>query len=670
MSPAPKKMLPKSASSGYHSNSWRQRPETERALSFSSGILAPSSGLDPALKAHADGLRAQGRQYAYGFLLPRVPADEALERKLAGHGVQFLGPHDDHQKVRLPVASLDAIAALPEVEWVGLSAPAQKLSSELTELRGSHAKADAVDSATPIPIVINLFEGDENGNFRRQLEAAGAALGEYDAELQFYRAVATGPTIEKIAALDFVLFLEMIGLTSAAHDQSTPLIDADMLRPGVSYGLTRFGGSAIPVGIMDSGFMIGGSGGHSDLANKVACGQNFTTDSGGAFNDQAGHGTHVLSTIAGTGSANSRYRGVAPGVGDLNASSIRAAKIWGSDTTGNDSWMESAMNWMALPGECDNTPALLVVNISGGATGQNQRGTDLRPRRLDYQVWINRQLYVVAAGNEGPGTRTIRSPGVAKNALTVGNVFDYGYLSDSVGDIASSSSRGPTGDGRMKPNLVAPGNLVTSAEAGTTSGYITKSGSSMAAPHVTGLAATLMEHYPSFRFNPALTRAHMMATAMAHDGVDGPSNDYGFGRASGYVAHWAHTNNDGWNTYRYWGTVSSNGFSYGNIDVPAGTQRLVVVLTWDEPPASAGASRAVLYDVDLWLDLDVNCADPTGACGEYSSRSTIDNVEYVVIDNPPAGTYRMKVVPASVPGDHPCLWHGRHDHPRRSDSIP
>jgi hypothetical protein len=337
-------------------------------------------------------------------------------------------------------------------------------------------------------------------------------------------------------------------------------------------------------------------------------------------------------------------------VGDLNVSSIRAAKVWGSDNAGTDTWMESAMNWMALPGECDNTPAPLVVNISGGAKGQNQRGTDLRSRRLDYHVWINRQLYVVAAGNEGPGPGRVRSPGVAKNALTVGNVFDYGYLSDSVGDIAGSSSRGPTGDGRMKPNLVAPGNLVTSAEAGTTSGYITKSGSSMAAPHVTGLAATLMEHYPSFRFNPALMRAHMMATAMARHGVNGPSNDYGFGRASGYVAHWAHTNNDGWNTYRYWGTVSSNGFAYGDIEVPPGTQRLVVALTWDEPPASAGASRAVLYDVDLWLDLDVNCAAPTGACGEYSSRSTIDNVEYVVVDSPPAGIYRMKVVPANVHG--------------------
>jgi len=126
--------------------------------------------------------------------------------------------------------------------------------------------------------------------------------------------------------------------------------------------------------------------------------------------------------------------------------------------------MEAAMDWMAIAGECDNTPAPLVINISGGPAGTGLTGTDSRSRKLDYKVWINRQLYVVAAGNEGSTPQTIRSPGVAKNALTVGKVVDNGYL--TVGKIALGSSRGPTGDGRMKPNIVAPGQQVTSAEAG------------------------------------------------------------------------------------------------------------------------------------------------------------------------------------------------------------
>jgi subtilisin family serine protease len=644
---APRKAPPRSATTSYQSNSWRQRADTGRALSFSSGVLAPSSGLDPALKAHADGLRAQGRQFVYGFLLLRAPSSDALEKKLAGLGVELLGPHDDHQKARLPIGSLHAIAALPDVEWIGVSSPKQKQSLELTALRGSEAKAAVVDSETPIPIVINLFDGDEGGNFRRELEAAGAALGSYDTGLQSYHAVATGPVIERIVALDFVLFVELIGLGSTHHDQSTPLIDADMIRPGtISYGVTRFSGAPIPVGVMDTGFMIG-TYGHDDLGIKVACGLNFTMEPGVYF-DQNGHGTHVLGTVSGTGSADSRYKGVAPGVGLPGPGGLRLAKIWDKTGHGQMSWMRDAMNWMAQAYECE-MPAPMVINISGGQGGTALTGTDEWARKLDERVWLNAQLYVVSAGNDGPSSQTIGTPAVAKNALTVGNVSDHGY--NFVGDIVNGSSRGPTGDGRMKPNVVAPGFKVTSAKADvdSTSKYAEYYGTSMSAPHVTGLAATLMEHYPAFQFKPALVRAHLMSTALAHDDVAAKSDAYGTGRVSGYVAHWDHPNTDGWSTYRYWGTVNSLGYAYGDIVVPVGTKRLVVAMTWDEPPASAGASRAVMYDVDLWLDR-VNCTDPIGACGQYSSVSSVDNVEYVVVENPPAGTYRMKVVPSNVTG--------------------
>ena len=654
----PKKAVPaEAAAAGYHSNSWRQRPDTARGLSFSSARLAPASGLDPALKAHAGGLRAQGRQFVYGFLLLRVPPHEPLQMKLAGLDVELLGPHDDHHKAHLPVASLQAIAALPEVEWVGVSAPEQKLSSELSALRGLRGQAAVVDPGDPIPIVINLFEGDDNGNFRRQLEAAGAMLGEYHFGLHFYRAVATGPVIDRIIALDFVLFIDLIGLTSPAHDQSTPLVDADLIRPGTTtYGVPRFSGSTIPVGILDSGFMMGAPDGHDDLYFKEGCGRNFTDDGLSTFTDEIGHGTHVLGTIAGTGSADSRYRGMAPGVGLPGGGGIRAAKIWKSDpnsgsggSSGNsDVWMVGAMDWMALANEC-NLPAPLVINISGGhsGTGQTGAGSDNRSKTLDYHVWINRQLYVVAAGNDGPNGGTINTPGVAKNALTVGNVFDYG--DQTVGDIADRSSRGPTGDGRMKPNVVAPGQSVTSAEAGSRSEYVSMLGTSMATPHVTGLAATLMEHYPSFQFDPAMMRAHLMATAIAHDDVTGKSTDYGLGRVDAYLAHWDHPNTDGWSNYWFSGYVDAYGYQYRDVTVPPGTKRLVVVLTWDEPPASSGASRAVMYDLDLWVDRDASCGD-MGNCGEYKSVSSIDNVEYIVVDNPPAGTYRMKVFPYNAPG--------------------
>ena len=644
-SAAATKAIAEDIDTGYHSNSWRQRPGTARGLSFSSGVLAPGSGLDPALKAQAEGPGARGRQFVYGFLLLRAPLDEVLEQTLGALGVKLLGPHDDTHKARLPVGSLEAVAALPEVEWVGVSTREQKRSRELSELRGNRATAAGIESATPIPIVINLFEGDEDGTLRQELEAAGVAIGEYDADLHFYRAVATGPTIDNIVGLDFVQFVDLIGLIVDDHDQSMALVDADMIRPGTSLGLTRFSGASTLVGILDGGFMMGPTAPvmHGDLS-KAACGQNFTNESGGAFNDLKGHGTHVIATITGTGTGNPRFRGVAPGVGSVEE--IRAAKVTDSSGTGDPAWAQAAMDFMSSFSGCVSAPPD-VINISNGQPGTGFTGTDDLSRKLDDKVWNYGQVYVVSAGNGGSNPQTIGRPGVAKNALTVGSVFDRQYL--GVGDITQSSSRGPTGDGRMKPNLVAPGNIITSAQAGTTTGYTDKNGTSHATPHVTGLVATLMEHYPQFKGRPAFLRSHLMATAIAHDDATGMSNDYGLGRVSGFLAHWAHPNSDGWSTNWFYGGVNSFGFAYGDVTVPVGTQRLVVVLTWDEPAASAGASQAVTYNLDLWADHNVDCGDPSGACGEYASRSTVDNVEYLVINNPPAGSYRLKIVPANAP---------------------
>ena len=181
----------------------------------------------------------------------------------------------------------------------------------------------------------------------------------------------------------------------------------------------------------------------------------------------------------------------------------------------------------------------------------------------------------------------------------------------------------------MKPNVVAPGNIVTSADAGTTNGYINMSGCSMATPHVVGIAATLLEHYPDLRDNPALLRAHLMATALLHDNITIPSNNtsggrnnYGLGRVEGEVAHWSHDNPNGWNTYWSTSTITNSAWGYRDIIVPDGTDRLVVVMTWDEPATSAGATRAVSYDLDLRVD--VNADDPPNTtAGVASTRRSL-----------------------------------------------
>ncbi len=131
---------------GYQSNSSRGRKHLGSGLSFSSGILAPSSGLDPSLTTQA--LATRGRPFVYGFVRLNTPRTEALEQHLASFGVQLLGPHDDHHKARMPVGSLAALAAAPEIAWLGVSPPELKLDEELAAVRGPQGKKAGVGPAT------------------------------------------------------------------------------------------------------------------------------------------------------------------------------------------------------------------------------------------------------------------------------------------------------------------------------------------------------------------------------------------------------------------------------------------------------------------------------------------------------------------------------------------
>jgi hypothetical protein len=632
--------------SGSNSADPRASAPDWRELRFAGRSAPARFGLDPELRGALGRLRSEGRASGYAFLRMDEHLSPETRSELADLGIEVLGAHGSSYKVRLPLDEdiADAVAALPYVEWLG-GVPAElKLDPDL----------DAQRSAAEIelPVVVNLFDDDPDGAFADALEAHGLTLGAHDAGLRSYRAVAPSEALDAIAALDFVLFVEPLREASPFHDQSMASIGVDYLRPGAP-ATGGFDASSVVLGIMDTGFDMG-AGMHVDL-NKNGCGADYTGEGvGGVWGDAQGHGTHVLGTITGTGTANPSLRGVATALGNLHR--IRAAKVWRSVGGNSSAWMESAMDFFDDETAC-NSARPDVVNISGGATGLNQTGTDSLSRKLDEKIWNFGQLYVVAAGNSGPTGSSIGSPGVAKNALTVGNVYDFSESSFDVGDVYVSSSRGPTGDGRMKPNVVAPGHWVQSARAGTTNQYSVKSGTSMAAPHVTGLAATMMEHYPVFKGRPHLVRAHLMASAILHDDTTTPGsntsngrNIYGMGRVSGYMAHWAKFDSTGWHNGRVSGVVTDTSWMEFDIDVPAGSDRLVVVATWDEEPASAGAPAAVQWDLDLQIDEGADCVPSSkGYCGEFLSWSTVDNVEYLIIDNPKPGTTRLKVVP----------WNGR-----------
>ena len=609
-------------------------------MRFASGAFTPTTGVDPSLLSNLATLRASERPSTYGFLLLNVLLSERVVQQLEGYGVSVLGPHESFHKVELPLdeASLTGAVDLPEVEWIGYSLPDQKLDDALRALLRPEVDEGTADD---LPVIVFLFDDDTDGSFRLALESAGAVVGDWDTDLQAYMVAAPPAGLDAIARLDFVVHVELMRPMTIAHDNSMPYVGADFIRPP---GSGRFGGESVSIGIMDSGAAQ-----HADL-NKFMCGVDFTSERS-AWRDDNGHGTHVLGTMIGTGRVNRRYTGAAPGVGDPNDKiRIRVAKVFTARGTGPNSatlrapdWLDDAENLCRTK----NHTRPHIVNYSGGSTSSGY-GTDSVSLKFDAKVWGYGQLYVAAAGNEGPGRGTIIAPAVGKNVLAVGSVNDS---NPSIGLLASYSSQGPTADDRKKPNVAAPGNTITSTDSGNTRGYADLTGTSMASPHVAGIAATLLDHYSEFKWRPYLTRAVLTATTLGHRHRGTERNRYGAGVVSSYLAHWASPNSSGWTTHWSWGeSQARGGVAYRDITVPSGARQLVVVMTWDEPSCCAGATKAVAYDLDLYVDRilsdDVSCGSD---CGEFFSISSIDNVEYVVINNPRPATYRIKTYSYAVP---------------------
>ncbi|MET9331648.1 S8 family serine peptidase [Streptomyces cellulosae] len=274
------------------------------------------------------------------------------------------------------------------------------------------------------------------------------------------------------------------GRVRAALDRSTAQIGA----PEVWQGGHR--GDDVKVAVLDTG----ADGTHPDLAGRISEAQDFSGSSG--TGDVFGHGTHVASIVGGSGAASDGARkGVAPGA------DLLVGKVLGDDGFGTASQVIDGMEWAVARGAD-------VVNMSLGSDSPSD-GTDPMSLALNELSASSGALFVVAAGNAGPGQGTIGSPAAADAALTVGAV-------DRDDSLADFSSRGPrVGDDAVKPDVTAPGvGIVAARAAGTAMGqivdasHVAASGTSMAAPHVAGAAALLAQQHPDWtasRLKDALT---------------------------------------------------------------------------------------------------------------------------------------------------------------------
>ncbi|WP_432130503.1 S8 family serine peptidase [Streptomyces tendae] len=353
------------------------------------------------------------------------------------------------------------------------------------------------DSETgELPLIVTYGKGARTATPRgaertRSLPSVRGAAVEADKGRQFWREFTRGG-----AGVDGVWLDGRVTADMAESNAQIGTPDA------WEAGLT---GKGVTVAVLDSGVDAG----HPDLAGRIAQSRSFIP--GEEVADRHGHGTHVTSTVGGSGAASDgKEKGVAPGA------TLAVGKVLDDEGFGSESEIIAGMEWAARDVDAD------IVSMSLGSTEPSD-GTDPMAEAVNTLSRETGALFVIAAGNTGAPS-SIGSPGAADAALTVGAV-------DSADQAAWFTSAGPRyGDNALKPDLSAPGVGILAARSRLAEGsgdYTSMDGTSMATPHIAGVAALLAEEHPDW--TGARLKDALMSTSRE---LDAPVYQLGAGRVS------------------------------------------------------------------------------------------------------------------------------------------
>jgi subtilisin family serine protease len=373
----------------------------------------------------------------------------------------------------------------------------------------------------------------------------------------------------------------------------TPLLDHSVPQIGAPEAWAAgYTGAGVKVAVLDSGVDQT----HPDLAGREVAERNFTDSPDNV--DRYGHGTHIASTIAGSGArSGGRYKGVAPGADILDG------RIFNDMGWSSDSWTIAGMEWAAEQGAT-------IANMS--LDGFDVPLLEDAVERLSAEYGI---LFVCAAGNAGePGT--IAAPASSDSALAVGAVDDQDV-------IAPFSSQGPSiHDGPVKPEITAPGVGIVAAKATegvigapAEDGYVSMNGTSMATPHVAGAAAILAQRHPDWTGQQL--KSALMASAKPSPGTSA------FAQGAGRV-----------DVARAITQVVTSAPTSVNLGTAAWPHT-------DDQPHTAPLTYHNADDADVTLDLAISGTAPEGMFSLGTTRLVVPaggDAQVTVTADPRAGT--------------------------------
>lgn len=485
-----------------------------------------------------------------------------------------------------------------------------------------------------------------------------------------------------VANVDGVRHIEEVSIPKLSNNVARGILGIDS-KDGTT--AIAFSGKGELVAVADTGFDLGSNTDvHPAFKNRVHAIHALARPKG---DDPHGHGTHVAGSVLGDGrtTADGPIRGVAPGALLVFQSAYVSS---GNELGGLPSHMEQ----LFLP--VYNGDGIRIHSNSWGDPRFEKRSMyDSQAREVDAFVHTHRDLLVCfSAGNEGKDQdnngqielKSITPPATAKNCLTIGATennrpdfaLTYGdgfsykaqpMRPDAVANnpegIVPFSSRGPTSDGRIKPDVVAPGSAILSARSRATKSqgwgvsddplYMYEGGTSMATPLVAGSAAVIRE-YLKIRHGLSSPSAALMK-ALIINGANPVSGQYvpseagavpnhvqGFGRVDVRKVVGPYDVNEVLQFFDEAQRLDTGEEQRFQIALPHTAQRLKITLVWTDPPGEGLQS-------DLDLIVRVGDTERHGNMGSTSSDfDRLNNVEQVYWEGFPSGALEVIVRAYSI----------------------
>jgi PGF-pre-PGF domain-containing protein len=528
------------------------------------------------------------------------------------------------------------IKTLPYFKWMGEVKPEYKIEPGLRNTKGN------------ITLNIKFYKTDNSLNTTDNIKKMGGIILSDNSRL--LQININSSLIDSIAALENVEWIEKHHKPVILNNNASKIMNVTTIHQNYSLN-----GAGQVIGIADTGLDTGinNESMHDDIEERII---NISSWGDEDASDTHGHGTHVAGSALGNGSlSGGKYSGTAP------AANLVFQAI--GDGTGKLHGVSTSENLFELLSFAYAKNATIHSNSWGSSNNSYTSYSQV----ADEFMWNHTDMLILfAAGNGGPGVPVedqynVSSPATAKNILAVGATENLrpekGSYADNSDEIAFFSSRGPTADGRIKPDLVAPGTWIISTRSSEAvydfildENYSYLSGTSMATPLAAGTAALVRQYYNDTE-NLSINPSAALIKATLINGAD----DLGYNRTT-----------QGWGRINLTNSIfphfPKNIRLHDNINLSTGTNwsakyyvdntqtPLRTTLVWTDYPPSDISGQALVNNLDLKL------ISPNGTV-YYGNGAPddINNVEQITIDSPKTGWFVFSVNGTNVPqgGEQP-----------------